>query len=630
MLSVLEHLSSDELGGRYTLSDDIQRSADFISKLYQESGVAPVGDSYRSEFTLAIGIEEKTPTVLEVAKSKQSKRSKPVDAAAITPIIGSGSGRVEAPVVFVGYGLEASGEDDSPAYDDLAGVDVKDKIALVLAEAPSRPNMRSFFTAASAVVIEHAARIAELQKGEDDEALRKAHVALRRALADLAEPYLRGVPMPEAYLQPPVDLREPVSFNSLSRPLLVHGATLPGPQFDGGQTRTTRKIARLVAAGAKGVIVVTGPRTYPTAAQREEDPLPPAKGGRPGRSSKGEIPVVKMKWKAADEVFRIGGKKLSALQKKIDTKLQPASRELKHRAVLATDLQVVEKNVPNLLATIPGTESPGEIVLVGAHYDHIGTDAEGRGHCNADGEDAICNGADDNGSGTAVVVEMARALAEGGFAPKRTVVFALFAGEELGLLGSKAMAAQLPDTAPFKDGNIVAMINIDMVGRLRPQMGLAVGGVGSSSGWMPMLDTIDSRQMPIMFDSSVTTRSDHAAFYEQDIPVLFFFTHVHDDYHRPGDEMADINREGLTKVAEYVLDVTRAAIDHEPGALPFTAPADAGAGGLVGALPGDNPATIVKRIGFADVPATTPANEPAAATPTSDTPDTPAAAASTP
>src|SRR5690606_8622776 len=101
------------------------------------------------------------------------------------------------------------------------------------------------------------------------------------------------------------------------------------------------------------------------------------------------------------------------------------------------------------------------IVMLGAHYDHIGT-AEAGMMCREKDGDGICNGADDNASGTAMVLEVARAMAEARYRPARTIVFAHFAGEELGLLGSKALAAAPPKAAPFDGGQVVAMINLDM------------------------------------------------------------------------------------------------------------------------------------------------------------------------
>jgi Zn-dependent M28 family amino/carboxypeptidase len=210
-------------------------------------------------------------------------------------------------------------------------------------------------------------------------------------------------------------------------------------------------------------------------------------------------------------------------------------------------------------------------------------------------KDAICNGADDNASGTAVVLEVARVLANGP-APKRTLVFALFSGEEIGLHGSRALADAPPNVAPFAGGKVVAMVNIDMVGRLG-EKGLAVGGVGSSPGWMPLFDDIGTFGIPTIYDRSVTTRSDHANFYRHDIPVVFFFTGTHPDYHRPGDELELINRDGLTSIAELTLALMqKLAAGHE---VPFAKPTTP-AEGLVGALPGDNAATVERRVGFPD------------------------------
>jgi Zn-dependent M28 family amino/carboxypeptidase len=133
--------------------------------------------------------------------------------------------------------------------------------------------------------------------------------------------------------------------------------------------------------------------------------------------------------------------------------------------------------------------------------------------------DKICNGADDNASGTAMVLELARAWKQSGRTPRRTIVFTHFAGEELGMLGSKALV----EAPPFELSRVVAMVNLDMVGRLGPK-GLAIGGLGSSEAWMPLLEEVGSAGLEILYEGSVATRSDHASFYRKDIPVLFFFT----------------------------------------------------------------------------------------------------------
>jgi len=133
------------------------------------------------------------------------------------------------------------------------------------------------------------------------------------------------------------------------------------------------------------------------------------------------------------------------------------------------------------------------------------------------------------------------------------------------------------------------MLNIDMVGRLRER--LTVSGVGSSGRWMELLDEVGPHGMRVLYDRSLTQRSDHAPFYERDIPSLFFFTEIHADYHAPGDEMVGILPEGLLQVAGMIAEITWRVADGY--ALPFSAPRGP-AEGLVPALPGEDPSTIEK------------------------------------
>ncbi len=606
MLNLLETLSSDELGGRYTLSDDIVSSAKLVADGYAQSGVEPIGGSYTAPFSLVTGVTNSAPPVLELQlKSGKTVAGREGSFVALTA---SGSGTAEGEAVFVGYAAQGTDADGKVIYDDLAGVDLEGKIAVVLLNAPLQPSVREFWGEVSRQVEAFDKDTAKLREAGDGKALAKKHVALRKRVAKLATPYLRGKPMPPEFTQAPADPLAQVRTSDLTAPIVFHTKDLPGPDFERREARQSTKLERLVQAGVAGVIMVKGPGSFVTPEGRKKDALPDTAKDGPLRTTY-DVPIVRVSWKEADRLFR-GAGKISSKQKAIDKALAPKSGSLGMTARVTTTLERKTADVPNVVGMIPGTELANEIVIVGAHYDHIGRDDSGPGHCRAKGDgesrDDICNGADDNGSGTVIVVELARALAESGFKPKRTLVFALFAGEELGLLGSEAMADDLPKAAPFDSGKIVAMINIDMVGRLRPEQGLAVGGIGSSSGWMPLLDGLDSRGMPIMFDRSITTRSDHASFYRHDIPVLFFFTHVHDDYHGPGDEMGAINRDGMATIADYVLDITRSAADGY--ALPFT-PGD----GLVGALPGDDPDTVVKKIGFAP-----PASEPAPQTPPAD------------
>jgi len=224
-------------------------------------------------------------------------------------------------------------------------------------------------------------------------------------------------------------------------------------------------------------------------------------------------------------------------------------------------------SAPNVVAWIEGTEHPEEIVLLGAHYDHIGTKEFGtfcRGpQEDSDPEDQICNGADDNASGTALLMNIARAIGSSGYRPKRTLVFASFAAEELGLHGSRALAESPPDAAPFSNGKVVAMLNMDMVGRLGAD-GLDVGGEKTSPAWPDIIERHTPASLTVKHPAAVTGRSDHAHWFRQGIPVLFFFTGLHDDYHRTSDELDTLNMAGISDIGTLVLGVALELADGAP------------------------------------------------------------------
>lgn len=208
----------------------------------------------------------------------------------------------------------------------------------------------------------------------------------------------------------------------------------------------------------------------------------------------------------------------------------------------------------NVLAALDGADPvlKNEWIVIGAHYDHLG---EGGGRSSlAPGEAAIHNGADDNASGVAVVLAAARALSAGR-RPARSILFAAFTGEEAGLLGSAHFVAN-QTIAP---GRIVAMINLDMVGRLGAGP-LIVYGVDTADEWRALLEPAAARS-----GVAIATRgegfgpSDHTSFYLKDIPVLHFFTNTHADYHKPSDDADKIDVAGMEKVARIVVDVTAAA-----------------------------------------------------------------------
>ena len=185
-------------------------------------------------------------------------------------------------------------------------------------------------------------------------------------------------------------------------------------------------------------------------------------------------------------------------------------------------------------------------IVIGAHYDHLGLNEHNNStKPNSKGE--IHNGADDNASGVAGVLELARMLSQNKTIEKANYVFALFSGEEDGLIGSKKLAEVIKTKYP----NVVTMLNIDMIGRLDDKKEMTVGGVGSS----PILSKLAEQNKPagfnITLDESGVGPSDHTSFYLKDIPVLFFFTGTHSDYHKPSDDEDKINYYGVKNCTDY-------------------------------------------------------------------------------
>jgi len=602
MLGLLGALADDALGGRYTLaSQDIDRAAEMLATAYREAGIAPVGEHHRVTYPVITGVRERVPTSLAIggpARGGQAGAPVEVPRTAVVARSASGSGTASGEVVFVGYGVRSKpGPDGTSVYDDLAGIDLRGKIALCLDELPATPELASMFNVLRAKAEAFETKVAGLRAKKDAKGMARAHVALRKDIARTFAPWMRGRSLPRAFTAAPADPFATVDVRGIVDALTEASEALPGPQFDSRSARIRVKIDRLAEAGATGVIVVQGPRTYVGDEARQKAVLPDLAKSRPGIEPM-KIPVVQMSWREADARFRVGGRNLSTLQAAIDRKLVPQSATLPGTtATITVALEPTTVQVPNVLAQIPGSDKKDEIVVIGAHFDHIGRDGNGQCHtAPGDAEkDGICNGADDNASGTAMVVEAARALAAAGVKPRRTLVFAHFSGEEIGLHGSKALAESPPKVGPFARGKVVAMVNLDMVGRLDDR-GLAIGGVGSSPAWMPLLDEIGPHGLPVLYDRAITTRSDHASFYRKQVPVLFFFTHLHDDYHRPADETPAINGEGMTKIAALVVDLLAKLGDGRE--VPFAEPKHPSEG-LVGALPGSNPATVEKRVGLA-------------------------------
>jgi hypothetical protein len=198
-------------------------------------------------------------------------------------------------------------------------------------------------------------------------------------------------------------------------------------------------------------------------------------------------------------------------------------------------------------------------VIVGAHYDHLGLGDQGSS-LDANPQTKIHNGADDNASGTAGVLELARYFVTNKKKEKNNFLFILFSGEELGLLGSKYFTEH--PTVPLTAANY--MLNMDMVGRLDSQTKtLLINGTGTSPVWEPVLKEIAPADMKIKTDSSGIGPSDHTSFYLKNIPALHFFTGSHAEYHKPADDWELVNYEGEVAVLNVIISLVE-RLEREP------------------------------------------------------------------
>ena len=189
-----------------------------------------------------------------------------------------------------------------------------------------------------------------------------------------------------------------------------------------------------------------------------------------------------------------------------------------------------------------------QTIIIGAHYDHLGY-GEDKNSLNT-GAPAIHNGADDNASGTAGVIELARMIKKSG-TKNFNYLFLSFSGEELGLYGSKYFA----DHPTVSLSSVDYMINLDMIGRMNDSTHtITVGGYGTSPSWSSLLSA-NTKNFSIKFDSSGSGPSDHTSFYRKDVPVLFFFTGLHHDYHKPTDDVEKINFTGEYYILQYIFNL---------------------------------------------------------------------------
>jgi len=481
-LNDIKTLASPEMEGRGAGTKGLTRAEHLIEKRYKELGLQPAGvRGYAQPFSVITGAQLKADNYLKIETNGATNDFKINED--FVPFSFSSSGKVEARLVFAGYGITAP----EFHYDDYDGIDVKDKVVLVLRYEPSGFAEKSGHHG----LTQHSQLITKAINARNHDA--KAIILVNGKLADGEEDSL-------------------TRFGSVS-----------GPENVG-----------IIFAQAKNAI--------------------------------------------ADSWLQSAGKSLKNLQGHIDATTQPASFAFaeSRQILLHVDIETTHATVNNVLAWLPGQND--EYVIIGAHYDHLG-----RGNFDSLAPSQIGQihpGADDNASGTAGVLELARLLAPQRGRLKRSILFMNFAGEELGLLGSAEWVKE--PTRPLS--NAVAMLNMDMIGRIKDDK-VYIGGVGTGSTFKPVLEQAQ-KDFPFKIEYSAGgySSSDHTSFVTKKIPVLFFFSGLHSDYHKPSDTWDKINAPSAARLLDMVEDVAvQLANAQDPPTFQVVAedkpPAGGGGGG---------------------------------------------------
>jgi hypothetical protein len=472
-------LARDEMKGRGSGTPELEIAADYIAEQFRLAGLKPAGEkgTYFQPFEVTTGAGLGTKNELVVASTALKINDD------FVPIMISNTAEFEGPLVFAGYGISAP----ELQYDDYAGIDVKDKIVVVLRHEPQENNAQSKFDGTN---------------------------------------FTRHAP----FVNKAINAR-------------LHGA--------------------------KGIIFISDPL------HRDEEVGPATR--RIEFTDMG-IPAIHAKRATFERLLRAAGKDLATIQRQIDGNLQPQSFELANeRARVATEVVRMRRTVRNVIGALEGSDPvlKNEWVVVGGHYDHLGLGE--RDSLTPSQVGQIHHGADDNASGTAGVIELARLAANDNREWKRSALFMAYAAEEIGLLGS----AHFVNNPTVPIGAITSMINLDMIGRITNNR-VFVGGVGTSPNSRTAIEEINRAVgMQLDFSDSGYGSSDHTSFNTKKIPVLFFFSGLHTDYHKPSDTYDKINAEGAIKVASLAYGMMdRVANDSErPAYVEVQRPQGPGRGG---------------------------------------------------
>jgi hypothetical protein len=461
----LAYLASEELAGRCTGSVEIDKAADFIAAEFRKAGLQPAGTdgTWFQPFTFNYGAGKLgTPIALTITHAGESKPLK--YASEFTPVGLSPTGKADAGIVFVGFGMELA----EPAFNEYEGIEVKGKIVVVLRRAPKWDSKDNPY-----------------QQGEN------ATAASLIAKADLA-----------------------------------------------------------AKKGAVGILFVND-----ATLAKDKDELLEYRRDLLGTTAK--IPAAMIQRTTLKTWLKDAGKDLAAIEEALaDGKPQSlafANVSAKLEVTIARPV-IAAKNV---VGTLPGSGPlADEVIVIGAHYDHVGRNEHSNSAAGLSAKGKIHYGADDNGSGTVGLIELARRF--GGMKNRqgRRIVFVAFTGEELGLFGSK----EYVNKPAFPLDKTAFMLNMDMIGRSKilddngaKKDRLVIYGHGTADGLEKIVDNANAIYNFKLFKvPGGTGPSDHDSFYKKKIPVLFFFTGTHPDYHKPTDTPDKINYDAMKKVVDMV------------------------------------------------------------------------------
>ncbi len=521
-------LCSDALRGRSVTDDTIHVAANYIADRFNQLGLEtnlfsgtplqpvliPIGNRIGPEQHNRLAITTRDLQGTEVETLAVLGQS-------VNPLaIGVRESTVRGRVVFVGYGITAP----EYQYDDYAGLDVRGAIVAMLRKEPgnsdpssrfdgTRTTSHAYFSTKVANAMNHGATAVIIvnDRASIDESVEKLDTSLsseRRRRARMVEQFDE---LPEEAIK---------SRNSLQQRLASIDTVIAGYE----------KSRQAIADGLLGVS---------EAGERAD--------------SATTIPVLAMSRTLFDSMLKSQTRMtIDDIESRLDTQQRPLSFAIDDASVeLQVSLFSSDETTNNVLGVLLGKGAlANETVIVGAHYDHVGMGGYGS---LAPGTIEIHNGADDNASGVATMMAAIPLMQERllAFDTHRRVLFIAFTGEERGLLGSVEYCRR----PRFSLSSTVAMVNLDMVGRLRDNE-LTVYGTGSGD---TLDQTLEQANFKHRFDLYKVVSgygpSDHQSFYEAGVPVLFFFTGLHNDYHRPSDDIEKINFEGMFRVTEMVSDV---------------------------------------------------------------------------